>query len=139
MIRIAMPRKTRLVASVARNECTCSDVMIDSVDNAEDEPDQRRNDECRRSGSTFTAIQAAETVATPKIAPVERSKPPPMIDQRQRRGDDRKRRRLVQDVEEIARRQESVAAEGHVDHQRDDDEHDGVVTDERKHAARVEA
>ena len=78
VIRMAMPRKTRLVASVARNECTCSPVMIRPLTT----PSVRPTKGAAASptiGSRLTASHAAETVATPKIAPVERSKPPLMM------------------------------------------------------------
>ena len=58
--------------------------------------------------------------------------------QGQRGGDEGERRRLVEDVEEVARRQEGVADQAHIDHQRDDDDDHRVVADEAPEAVPVE-
>ena len=73
-----MPRNTRLEARVARNEWTRKATIMHPFRVPRTSPTMGPRTR-PVSGSTLTASHAAVTAATPKIAPVERSKPPPMM------------------------------------------------------------
>ena len=78
VISTARPRYTRLVASVARNECTRSPVITSPLVRPSPSPTSGAVTS-PSTGSWCSATHAAEVEATAKIAPVDRSKPPETI------------------------------------------------------------
>ncbi len=120
VIRAAMPRNTRLVASVARNEWTRNPVMISPLTVPSTMPIEGRGRVRGRADMDRDPGGAAGTDAENRAGgKIEAAADD---DQCQRCGDQRQRRVLVENVEQILRLRKAFDTVSHEDHQDRDDE-----------------